>query len=742
MPAIGTISVDSLNTTTGNFTSLNISGAGSMTATNATIGPVTNAVMTNPVRIINNTPASNMIVNAVPASVGSLSDRVFVCQGGSQTSMFMACVKAAQLGAHVYVLSRTKFWFRYAVERYNNGAFPNNASSPFVDASENGLFKPATMVNYGTDTTGYDIVNDTSGVPTVTFADCSGFIKWIRSDARIPNIAYADKDYKTRAGYVDPSGSATPWLSELMLFTKIDTNSAIYNTTESVPLTIRGALGYIKAKEGKITDISVMGGVTPYSRDMAGALFQATIAVGTNYTLMASNFAPFTGDYIGMQSCYDQIVQYTDDNPMGRSRNPVFTYAGKYGARSNDIQTAQQLLSRCAFANEAYKMQLNNTMDPSGGLSGAFYPLRFGFLSSNSGKEDVDGFGDFVRYTPYNMAWKLSNQLNKQMAVEGYQMNISSFSAGVGGLMSKTIGPFYFMARSWSFGKALDLTAFTNGSGVVIVDPSSNHVKRLLPLTLTGVSNPDYDAAYNNLHNHIKFDNSGNALLKNMGYNNNTLGNFNIPGVSDASGYLADTTINTNALTDASGILNGSWIYVKDLESQLKLNAIYTMSHYGLLTSTDTMSVFNRVLASSLSKPWLHFVPLARFLEQGSNTWYMGIMQKGGLASGTMSPKSVGLRMFDCFFNNNPVTTGEYIDIDASAYNASQFVTSNPYARFDSNSTNGLMDKVLPYDPNKGILTQSEWKELYQFGSGYAFDSPSNIYNVGNTRLPPGPVSH
>ncbi len=711
------------------------------TAVNTTSITASVANFTNPVKIINGSPQVNLIQNVVSASVGSLSDQVFVCQGGTQFSMFNTCVQAAKLGARVYILSRSKYWLKFCVERYNNGAFVIDASSPFVDASENGTFKAATLVNYGTDLTGYDITNDASGIPKVTFADCSGYIKWIKCDARIPNAKYADKDFTTRSGYVPPTDASgtRPWLSELLLFTKLDSNATYYNTTESVALSVRGALGYVKAKEGKITQICVVGGVVPYSRDTVSSFYSVTGAVGTNYTLMGANLSPFSGDYIGMQSCYDQIVGYTDDAPFGRNVNPAVNVAQRYGCRSNDMQTAQQLLSRCTFANEAYKMQLNNTVDASGGVAGAFYPLRIGFFSSNSGKEDVDGFGDFVRYTPYNMAWKLSNQLNKQLAVEGYQMNISSFSAGVGGLMSKTIGPFYFHCRSWTFGKALDLPTFTNGSGIAFVDPSSNHVLRLMPTTPLGGVNASYDPAYLNLHNHIKVDASGNYLFKNMGYSTAQASHFNIAGVSDASGYLADTTVNNVDLSSGTA-LNGSWLKLSDIETQLKLSPLFSMSNYGTAAG-DTMSGFNRVLASVLNKPWIHISPLAQFLNLAANTWYMGIMQTGGLAAGTMSPRSVGLRMFDCLFNNNPVTTGEYIDIDASSYNASQFLTTNPYARFNTNSTNGMMEKVLPYDPNKGILTQTAWKEAFQYGSGYAFDSASNLYNVGNTKLPPGPAS-
>ena len=139
----------------------------------------------------------------------------------------------------------------------------------------------------------------------------------------------------------------------------------------------------------------------------------------------------------------------------------------------------------------------------------------------------------------------------------------------------------------------------------------------------------------------------------------------------------------------------------------------------------------------------IKYITLGYTLPVLDRLWYAGLYQSAGPLSqyGVSSPNDNGAALFNLFYNNTPVSTGEYVDIDASHY-AGLGASVNPMLRFNSNASAGQLPLIGPSTaPNGGLLTKANWSKVYARAFGNAgpsssdekawFQSAINVYNKG-----------
>jgi len=718
---------------------------GLFNASGALTAPVINANtvnVTNPVRYINATAVPSQTIVSVKPSTVALAGKVLVVQGGTQTSGFNLCCQAAAQGAHVYALARTKFWFDQDVEAYNYGMFTNNPELRNLDASA-GLIQGV----YTNNDASANVLNDR--LPTFTFPG-GGFVKFIEMDGRVAYLEKTDPNPTAHAGYTDPSGK--PWLRELIWFS-VDTSGA-RNFGKACPcISVRGALTYIMQKELYITEVMVLGGAGDnYISSCQGIYNNHVYSFGTEATVPSDGFS-IIRNTVGSENMYNEIVNCPDFDPM-KMKDLLATTYGKVGCTPIASMSSNQLYVRSAMASEVYKLQFSN-VDASGKIIG----IRVGQFGSNSGKGDHDGIGDSIRVFPYNLQWKLCAQLNKQLATQGVQLGMTTFFAGVGGLNSKSIGSFYFQTRvSMHYGWALDLSAYLANGSVVGLSIPTDHFNKLNNLN----GNPSYDVNYFNLHNPVAYltDTQGRTRICFKNYTYDASNNLGAGGSTlTPAQWLADQTVAT--ITPGGppvvpggppslSVSGGTWIDALLLSRFTGFDLAFSFTTVGLLNPAQEPVPGNA--ATQLSQvnyllPVLYgakvkICPLAFAIALNGNAANYGasVQLKTPIATaGTMQPVDVGARLFQLLYNNVPLSTGQYIDMDGSSYQDCFYFTNNPLLRFNLQSTNGLLPYLVTTLPwsNGGALTKSSWKSVYnalQNTPGFDFTS-NNPYNP-NGRAP------
>ena len=690
---------------------------GLFNASGALTSPVINANtvnITNPTQFL--TPSnglSQVSVNVAP-TVTSLANKVLVIQGGSQTTAFMTGVAAAKLGAKVYALARTKYWFDQDVEAYNAGMFYNSPTSTLQDASS-GLIQ-ATYTNNDASA---NVINDR--LPTVTFPGSSGFIKFLAMDARIPYVEKLDLNPTTHAGYIANASkyAAQPYLKELAWFT-VDTSGGSNFGKDCPGLSARGAFQYVMNKHLYITEVMALGGCgSQWALD-----FQSFVNVQVRNTGTDSTNTQWTcslmDQFVGSENMVNEIVQFADDDPT-KNVDRVSLWK-KLGCGEAASVSNGQLYTRTAVASELYKLQFSN-VDASGKIIG----IRYGGLASTSGLPDVDGAGNGFRFTPYNLTWKLARQLNLQMSTQGVQLGMTSFMIGLGGVVSKSLGflSYPFLSHS-ALGWALDPSGWAASGTTIGVSPPPDHLAKLNNLP----GNASFDQAYLNLHRSLAIlpvNGQPRICLKNYFYDSSAV--INGSTLTTAQ-WLADQTVATSPL-----VLNGTWIDVIALSLQVKKDLLYSFFWSAAASvpvpgNPATQSTFINL---SLAPLKIKIHPIGFALANGT-AWGYGAGQqlvRPNSTFATMRPIDGAAGIVKLFYDNVPFSSAGYFQLDASPYSQGTQFTNSPITRFNTKSTNGLLPYLFPTNlyENGGQMSTTNWSNAYKAAAG--FDFATSPYNIG-----------
>ena len=637
-------------------------------------------------------------------NVTSLAKKVLFIQGGSQNSAFCLAVKSALLGAKVYAASRTLYWFDFAVECYNSGLFGQN--SYFVDAS--GTFVQAIVGGSGT----------IADPRKLTFPGTVGSITWLQTDCRVPYVAYIDPTPTAHAGYVPPydASGSHPWLSEQLWFT-VDTSGG-QNFGKAPALSARGALSYVMQHEGYISECMIIGGTANVPPNTGDSVLAIALGAGESINTQSLATLALGTDYCLNANLYNQLVMSPDHTPTGTIKQTLSA-----GAAFSDQQMASQTGLRSVMTNEVFKAVICNYDTSLNRI-----PCRIGHFASNSGKSEFDGEGDGIRQSTYNLTHKFTMQLTKQIAVQGAQFGLTSFMGGIGGLYSKSIGfPFFHIRTAWAYSKAIDADVYDASGIVLVIEPPVDHVHKLNSINqAVPYGGSGFNQHYLNLHTAVRFEPiSQRWQVRNY---------VNTTGLSN-SAYIDDPS--------------ASWLDMINLCKTTRVN----LMHSGVFANPDIMNGIT-VPGIIVNIPGVRNVlPLGFTLNNLKKLWYLNIFQSGGplAKDGTMSPYDVGSCLFGLLYNNAPVTTGEYIDIDGSQYTGALGVTTHPISRFNNYGSAGSLPGSLPSTAtNEGLLTQAEWANTfakfvgnsgtYTAAQGTAyFQNPSkNLYNKGGLCPPFG----
>jgi len=707
--------------------------------------PVINAnqvTFTNPVQYIN-APSTSVTTVAVKPTTSALTGKVFVMQGGTSPSTFQLAVNAAKLGCTVYCMSRAKYWLDWVIEVYEAGMIGPSPLYALLDASA-GLVKGT----YTNNDSSANVLNDR--LPTYTVG--SGKIVWLQTDAKAANVAFADPTPTTRAGYIANAAlyAAQPWLKELLWFTVEDSRGPTYG--DACPsISLSGALGYIKKKEGKVNTIFTSGGSHPYSKSLAGAVNNAVNGNSGFDASTAVLSCPLVNDYVGSANVTELMIMVPNDNPFGPPVDPATNIFPNYGTGEDQLSSAQQLLIPSVIACEINKFMYSN-VDLS---SNTMIPMRVGNWNSNSGKPEQDAGGDLIRRMPYNLAWKLGRQICKQLSTQGVQSGITTFHAGAGGLWHKTLGfAYYAIISSYACGYSLDLDSYLADGSIVSTVPPVNHMHYLYQGNPAKGFAPDasYNVDYFNLHDGFRYapdpskGNQVRAQFKNYKYNpSNTLGAGG--SALTPQQWLANATVGTGP----TGV-GGTWIDAITLSKTMGVNLLIGAVWAGKrdsfvpptvaspLANADTATKINLGLsAGGLSS--VRILPNGFSLPNANVSAYISAAQTSSPISseGTMKPFDVASRLFDLLFNNSPVSTGEYIDMDGSAFCDALRVTSNPLTRWTMNSSARCLPTILPTLPyqaaGNSAYTEETWASQYKQITGKDF-ATENLYNPGGLFAP------
>ena len=424
-------------------------------------------------KYINVPQINNAPVTGFPNET-QLNDRVLVIQGGSQTTCFSGlAVPAAQKGAHVYALSRTRYWFEFACELHNRKMF-----SKGLPVTEGVLSGDGTIDN-----------------PLVFSFPNAGSITWLRTDCRTPNVEWIDEDYETQSGYTNAKLRADtenkPYLTEQLFF-------QVSNEHPIPSLSTRGALSYVMQKHGYISEIMINGGADNVPKLLENQVQEWIKGAGSNIKVASSPFATtLKSDFIGIKggSVKQAMIDLPNDDP---------TYESLYFSRKTyNYSTGtvlSQIFTRSNMVIEGFQAVLQN--------DNSHAAARFGILSSASGNNEAKEATRFSSAS-YNVgSWNLSDYYAHQIHHCGQHRMISSFHVSVGGLFSKSLGfPTTFNYGAWKGKHALDMDAYTRGEGVKIIPKPLNHLERITS-----------DTDYAELHRALKFK-DGRWMMKNYAKN-------------------------------------------------------------------------------------------------------------------------------------------------------------------------------------------------------------------------------
>jgi hypothetical protein len=313
------------------------------------------------------------------------------------------------------------------------------------------------------------------------------------------------------------------------------------------------------------------------------------------------------------------------------------------------------------------------------------------------------------------------------MSTQGVQLGMSTFMAGLGGVISKSLGfmSYPFLSHS-AFGWALDPVAWAATGTTVGVSPPPDHFDKLNNLP----GNALFDQAYLNLHRSIAVllvNGQPRICLKNYFYDATAVINGRTRTTAE---WLADHTVATSPL-----VLNGTWIDVIALSLQSKKDLLYSFFWSAAAgtpapgNAASQTTFINLTLAPLKVK--IH--PLGFALGNGT-TWGYGAAEQlrhPFSSFGTMRPIDGAAGFVKLFYDNVPFTTAGYFQLDASQYSQGLQFTNSPITRFNTRSTNGLLPYLFPTNvyQNGGQMSTTNWAKTYKASAG--FDFATSPYNIG-----------